>query len=80
MHPQGVQLFDEALQKSFESGQLVGRAGEKAADVLDVLDARGLAVTGEQRERILGCTDLDQLNRWLRRAVAVASADELFTD
>jgi hypothetical protein len=80
MHSQGAQLFDEALQKSFETGRSVGRAAEKAADVLDFLDARGIAVTSEQRERILGCTDLQLLGTWVRRAATVTNADELFID
>jgi len=55
-----------------------GRAAEKATDVLEVLDARGLAVTDAARERILGCTDLELLGRWLRRAVTVTASDALF--
>jgi hypothetical protein len=78
MHPQGVQFFDESLQQSFNRGRIEGRAAEKVADVLDVLDARGLAVSDAQRERIVNCKDLDVLMRWHRRAVTVASVDELF--
>ena len=76
MHPQGVQFFDESLQQSFTRG----RATEKAADVLDVLDARGLAVSDAQRERIVNCKDLEILTRWVRRAVTVVSTDELFSE
>jgi hypothetical protein len=78
MDPQGVRLFDESQKQSFEKGRLEGRAAEKAADVLDVLEARGLAVTSAQRERIVGTQDLETLARWLRRAATVASADALF--
>ena len=74
MLPQGAQFFDESQKQSFDRG----RAAEKVADVLDVLDARGLVVTSEQRERILGCTGLETLKSWLRRAATVASADSLF--
>ena len=49
-------------------------------DVLDVFDARGIAVSDEHRERILGCTDIETLKRWLRSSVTVASADDLFVD
>jgi len=75
MHSQGARFFDEAQQQSYEKG----RAAEKAADVLDVLDARGIALSAEQRDRILGCSDLATLRQWLRGAVTVASADELFS-
>ncbi len=75
MLPQGYQFQSESLRQSFEKG----RAAEKAADVLDVLDARGLVVTSEHRDRILGCTDIDTLKRWIRSAVTVTSTDALFS-
>lgn len=74
MLPQGAQFFDESQQQSFDRG----RAAEKAAAVLEVLEARGLSVSAAQRERILGTKDLEILTRWVRRAVTVASADSLF--
>jgi len=78
MHPEAEEIVEkfinERQQRSFEKG----RATEKAAAVLDVLDARGVAVTPEQRERILACTDLEVLTRWVRRAVTVASTAALF--
>lgn len=78
MLPQGAQFFDESQQKSFEKGQAAGRAAEKAADVLDVLETRGLVATAEQRERIIACADFDTLKLWLRRAVTVTAIDALF--
>lgn len=78
MDPQGVRLFDESQKQSFEQGRSEGRAAEKAADVLAVLDARGLTVTDAQRERILGCADLETLAGWLRRAATVSATDALF--
>jgi len=74
MNPQGARFFDEAQRESFDRG----RAAEKAADVLDVLEARGLSVTEAQRERILGTKELETLARWHRRAVTVSSTDALF--
>ena len=74
MHPQAGKLMSSWQRGSFEKG----RAAEKAADVLDVLDARGLTISSEQRERVLSCTDLDALKTWLRRAAVVTIADELF--
>ena len=52
----------------------------RAESVLVVLEARGIAVTDEQRQEILGCRDLDRLNGWLRRAALAASADELMAE
>jgi predicted transglutaminase-like cysteine proteinase len=45
--------------------------------VLTVLDARGIAVPPAVRERILACTDLAQLDTWLRRATTASTADEV---
>ncbi len=55
-----------------------GEARGKAASLLAVLEARGLAPNEEQRRRILSTTDLDVLERWLRRAVVADSVDEMF--
>ncbi|HEY0813631.1 MAG TPA: hypothetical protein VGE11_10155, partial [Pseudonocardia sp.] len=46
-----------------------GVAEATAEAVLQVLAARGLPVPDAVRERVLGCTDVDQLNEWLVRAV-----------
>jgi hypothetical protein len=43
-----------------------------------VLEARGIELTPEQRERINGCTDLGQLSEWVTRAATVSDANELF--
>lgn len=34
----------------------------------------------QQTERVLGCADIAILDRWIRKAVFVASAEELFID
>lgn len=47
-----------------------------AKSILRVLETRGIAVSPDQREQILGCADLDRLSQWLDRAVLAASADE----
>jgi len=58
--------------------QARGKAEGKAEDVLRVLAARNVAVTDEQRDRILACRDLEQLERWLVRAVTATSATDVF--
>jgi hypothetical protein len=74
MLPQGYQFQSETIRKSIEQG----RTAEKAAAVLEFLEARGLAITVAQRERILGTKDLETLTHWVRRAATVASTDALF--
>jgi hypothetical protein len=84
MLPETYQFQDEALQKSFDRGQQQGQQqgalASKAADVIAVLEARGLEVTDEQRERITSAADLDLLDRWVRRAATISATDELFAD
>jgi hypothetical protein len=45
---------------------------------LVVLRARGLVVSPEVEERVKRCTDIALLDEWLRRAVTVTSAEQIF--
>jgi len=54
-----------------------GEARGEGRAVLTVLDARGVEVPAAIREQILACTDLAQLDVWLRRAVTASSAAEV---
>ena len=58
--------------------QAKGRAEGRAEALLAVLEARGLRASDEARARILACADATQLDAWLRKAVSIASVDELF--
>lgn len=62
----------------FGKGRAEGRAEGEAKALLRVLAARGIDVSEAARARITECADLDQLERWLDRAVVVNSAEELF--
>ncbi|MFE7719809.1 hypothetical protein ACFU44_12300 [Nocardia rhizosphaerihabitans] len=70
---QGYEYRSEFARKYFAEGEARG----EAKSVLTVLDARGITVPTEVRERILGCDDLDQLQRWLRKALEVNRAADL---
>ncbi|MBI4954508.1 MAG: hypothetical protein HY908_20960 [Myxococcales bacterium] len=70
----GYEFQSEIARSSFAKGQ----ARRSAEDILEVLDARDLTPTDAERERILACTDLEQLRLWVRRAATVASVEELF--
>ncbi|TDC83514.1 hypothetical protein [Actinomadura sp. 7K507] len=54
-----------------------GRAEGEAEAVLLVLDARGIAVPNDIRERVTNCTDTDQLGRWVQRAAVIDKAEDL---
>jgi hypothetical protein len=62
----------------FNHGRTKGRAEGEASAVLAILDARGVDVPDEVREDITGCTDLTQLDTWVRRAATSAKVHELF--
>ncbi|WP_046468322.1 hypothetical protein [Allosalinactinospora lopnorensis] len=55
-----------------------GMAEGEAKGVVAVLAARGIPVSKEVRERILTCTDLDQVDTWLQRALTAKTVDDLF--
>lgn len=55
-----------------------GRAEGVKRSILTILSARGVAVPDEAHARLAECSDLDQLEAWVRRAVTAGSIDELF--
>jgi len=59
-------------------GRRQGRAEGRAEAVLMLADTRGLALTAEQRRRILGCTDLATLDRWIVEAASATLAGDPF--
>ncbi|MFB4304227.1 hypothetical protein [Actinomadura sp. NTSP31] len=59
-------------------GRAAGRAEGAAKSVLLVLEARGVDVSNSVRERVTDCTDIEQLERWVRRAVVIDHAEQLF--
>ncbi|MBL7500120.1 hypothetical protein I6A84_06835 [Frankia sp. CNm7] len=54
-----------------------GLAKGEGRSLLTVLETRRVAVPAAAREQILSCTDLDQLDAWLRRAVTATTIDEV---
>jgi hypothetical protein len=71
-----VREHHEMLRKAFL--RLRVRLQTMAFDVLIVLDARGLAIPDEVRQRVEASSDLAELEHWLRRAAVVGSAREIF--
>ncbi|WP_437996576.1 hypothetical protein WMF26_36995 [Sorangium sp. So ce185] len=66
------------VAKGREEGMREGTLKTKAQAVLVVLEARGLEVPADVRERVIVSTDVAELDRWLRRAAVVSDAKELF--
>jgi len=82
MLPETQQFLSESQRRSFAKGRAEGKsegkAEGKAEAVLRILGKRAIAVSDEQRQRILACGDVDALDCWLDRALTAAAADELF--
>ncbi len=57
-----------------------GKAEGEAKALLSVLAARGLQVPEVVATRVRECRDLEQLERWVRRAAVATSIDEVFRD
>ena len=69
IHEQGISV-----------GEARGKAEGKAEAVLKLLDARRLAPSKEQRERVASCADAAQLDLWFDRAITAGTAAEVFAD
>jgi hypothetical protein len=50
----------------------------EAEALLTILDARGIEVPDDVRTEITDCTDLEQLNTWIRRAATAHKVQDLF--
>ena len=66
----------EAL--GIKKGEALGVLQGQRAAVIGVLEARGVVLSPEQRQRIEACESAEQLDRWVRLAATIGSADELF--
>ncbi len=61
-----------------EEGREEGRVEESAEMTLSILGWRGIPVSDAVRERVLACTDHEQLKAWAQRAVHATHAEDLF--
>lgn len=88
--------LEEGLEKGLAQGLEKGRAlgleegrrlgaeeTARQADqryIIDVLQNRDVKVSGEACARIMACTDLPTLERWIKRAWKVDAAEDIFVD
>jgi hypothetical protein len=68
----------EAREAEAEAREAEAEAVGRAQMILKVLAARGIEAPAEIRDQLLGCTDIEQLNAWGRRAATAESIDEVF--
>jgi predicted transposase YdaD len=74
------ELRDQGKAEGHVEGKAEGLVEGEARSVLRILDARRLAPSEEQRQRVISCTDAAQLDLWLDRAITADTADEVFAD
>ncbi|XXT19198.1 hypothetical protein WME94_54125 [Sorangium sp. So ce429] len=65
------------VAKGRQEGLLEGQREAAANAVLKVLEARGLEIPPDVRERVLASTDMTELDRWLCRAAIISEASAL---
>ena len=73
-HPEIARLTRASRSK----GRKEGKRSARRADLLLVLDHRGIALTPDQRVRIAACDNQVQLDQWFLRALSVNRAAQLF--
>ncbi len=78
MVTEGYEYQSDFAKRYVAQGEAKGRAEGRAGAIIAVLSARGIEPSAETLEHINNCTDLEQLDEWVRRAVTANSADELF--
>ena len=76
-HEYQSELLRELAAQHEELGEARGEARGEGRAVLTVLEARGVEVAATVREHILACTDLAQLDVWLRRALTASSGEDV---
>ncbi|WP_043634817.1 hypothetical protein [Nonomuraea candida] len=59
-------------------GRVEGEARGEARAVLKILESRGLSVSEELQNRVMGCQERAVLDIWVARALWVESAEEIF--
>ena len=71
---------DEFIDGLLDQGRAEGEVKGEAKMLLHILAARGLPVSSDIRERILGSTDTAQLEAWADQALCATSITGIFRD
>jgi predicted transposase/invertase (TIGR01784 family) len=75
-----MELYEAKAEGKAEGkteGKTEGKAEASAQALLTFLRARGLTIPDAVRDRVLACTDLDTLDRWIAGAAKCSSAEDL---
>ncbi|WP_394831120.1 hypothetical protein LVJ94_31875 [Pendulispora rubella] len=80
MNLSGYKFKSETYKRLVAEDIAEAEAKAEARAVLTVLSTRKLPVSDDVRAKILACTDLAVLERWLQRAVTASNAEEVVSD
>jgi hypothetical protein len=78
MATQTYRYQSEYAEMLRDEGRVEGRVEGEARAVLLMLKQRGVAVPSAARERILSCTDIDVVERWVCRTATATRVEDLF--
>ncbi|AKJ03822.1 Hypothetical protein AA314_05448 [Archangium gephyra] len=72
MRSYGEQLIERGRRRGLKQGLAEG--------LLRILAARGLLMDEQARQRVLACTDVATLEKWLDRALTATTLSEVLED
>jgi hypothetical protein len=71
------EYLSDFSRRLVDQGRAEGEAKGEAKALLAILNARGIAVPDDVHTRITTCTDLDQLDTWISRAVTATTIHDI---
>jgi hypothetical protein len=71
---------ERGRREGVEAGRREGVEAGRREDLLELMAARGLSLTSEQRSRVEAEHNADKLLSWLRCAAVANSTDAVFVD
>jgi len=71
--------IERGLGRGMAKGYSEGLSQGKCRAIIAVLESRSIEVTSLQREQILQCKDIDQVDLWLSKVATVATIELLFS-
>jgi hypothetical protein len=73
-------IIEDLVLYGLERGRREGVELGRRSGLLELIAARGLSLSPEQRGRIEQEHDAEQLLRWLRRAAVATAAADIFSE
>lgn len=78
MEPDSTGYISEFARGYVQQGRDEGRIAGRVDSLRLMLRARAFVLTPAQEQRLAGCTDMSQLDRWIERAMTAPDVDSIF--